>query len=73
MPMNQLIKISNQSAEILENYAKCRFHEFHSNNILSHTRFVPNNISNNVAISYYTETHSNTTKNDLLGFLEILK
>jgi len=39
--MNQLIKFSKQSTKILGNYSKCRFQEFHSNNIHSHTRFVP--------------------------------
>jgi len=32
--MNQQIKISKQSAKVLGNYAECKFHEFHSNNIL---------------------------------------
>jgi len=59
-----LIKISKQSTKILE---------FHSNSKLSHIILVSNNISNRYALSDYTETHSNTTKNDLLGFLEILK
>jgi len=66
--MDPLIKISKQSVKIL-----CRFHEFHSNNILSLIRFVPNGISYNITLSIYSETYSNTTKNDLLGFLEILK
>jgi len=71
--MNQLIKISKQLAKVLGNYVECRFHEFHSNNILSQERFVPNSISNNITLTNYTKTHSSTTKNDLLGFLEILK
>jgi len=41
--------------------------------ILSYTRFVPNSISNNVTLSNYTKMLSNTTKNDLRCFLEILK
>jgi len=73
MPLNQLIKISNQSAEILGNYAKCKIRKFHLNNKLLHTRLVPKSISNRYALSDYTETHSNTTKNDLLDFLNILK
>jgi len=68
-----LIKISKQSAKIQRNYVECRFNEFHSNNILSHTRFILDSISNNVTLSNYTKTHLSTTKNDLLGFLEILK
>jgi len=68
-----LIKISNQSDEILGNYAKCRIRKFHSNDKLLHTRLVPNTISNRYALSDYIETHSNITKNDVLGFLEILK
>ena len=71
--MNQMIKISKQLATILGNYTECIFHKFHSNNIFSHTRFVPNSISNNITLTDYTEMHSNTTKNDLFGFLEILK
>jgi len=71
--MNQLIKISKKSAKILGNYVECRFHEFDSNNLLSHIRFVPNSISNKITLSDYTETHLNIIKNDLLGFLEILK
>jgi len=39
--MNQLIKISNQSAKILGNYAKCWIHRFNSNKKLLHTRLVP--------------------------------
>jgi len=35
--MNQLIKISNQLAKILGNYAKCRIRRFNSNNKLLHT------------------------------------
>jgi len=36
--MNQLIKISEQSAKILKNYAECRIRRFQSNNKLLHTR-----------------------------------
>jgi len=71
--MNQQIKISKQSVKILGNYAKCRIHESYSNNMLSHTRFVPNSISNKIILSDYTKTHANTTKINLLDFLEILK
>jgi len=60
-------------AKILGNYAECRIHESHSNNMLSYKRFVPNNISNKITLPYYTKTHTNTTKIDLLDFLEILK
>jgi len=67
-----LIKISNQSTEILGNYAEYRIHKFHLNNKLLHRRLVPNSISNRYATPYYTKTHSNTAKNDLLGFLEFL-
>jgi len=55
------------------NYKKCRIRRFNSNNKLLHTRLVPNNISNKYGLSYYTETHSNSRKNDLLDFLEFLK
>jgi len=56
--MNKLIKISKQSAKILGNYVECKFHEFHSSNILSHTRFIPKCISNKVTLSDYIEMHS---------------
>jgi len=39
--MKQLIKISNQSAKILEIYAECRIRKFNSNNKLLHTRLLP--------------------------------
>jgi len=57
----------------LEHYAKCRIHEFHSNNIFSYTRFVPNSISNKITLPDYLKTHARTTKIYLLDFLEILK
>jgi len=47
------VSISKQLAKIMGNYVECRFHEFHLNNILSHTRFVPNSISNNITLTYY--------------------
>jgi len=55
--MNQLIKISKQSAKVLRNYAECRIHKFYLNNKLLHTRLVSNNISNKYALSDYIETH----------------
>jgi len=48
--MNQQIKISKQWAKILGNHAECRFHEIHLNNILFHTTFVPNSISNKIIL-----------------------
>jgi len=59
-------------AKILGNYVECRIHESHSNNMLSYTRFVPNNISNKITLLDYIKTHANTTKIDLLDFLQIL-
>jgi len=56
--MNQLIKISKQSAKILENYAECRIRESPLNNMLSHTRFIPNSISKHITLSNYTKTHA---------------
>jgi len=53
--------------------AECRIREFHPNNMLSHTRFVPYSISNKITLPANTETHANTTNIDLLYFLEILK
>jgi len=43
--MNQLIKISNQLAKILENYAECRIHRFNSKKKLLHTILVPKKYS----------------------------
>jgi len=55
--MKQMIKISNQSANNLGIYAKCRSRRFNSNNKLLHTRLVPINISNMYATLDYMETH----------------
>jgi len=41
--------------------------------MLSHQRFVPKNISNKITLQDNIETYENTTKIDLLDFLEILK
>jgi len=55
--MKQLIKKANQSAKILENYAKCKICEFNSNNNLLHTRLVPISIYNKYKALNYTRTH----------------
>jgi len=55
--MKQLIKKTNQSAKILENYAEGRIREFNSNKNLLHTRLVPINIYNKYKASDYTRTH----------------
>ena len=56
--MNQLIKISNQSAKFLGNYAECKICRFNSNNKLLHARLVPKDISNRYALSDHRATSS---------------
>jgi len=53
--MNQLIKISNQTAKILGIYAECRICRFSSKNNLLHTRLIPINISKMYTTSDYTK------------------
>jgi len=55
--MKQSIKKSNQSAKILEIYAKCKIPKFNSNNNLLHTRLVPISIYNKYKALDYTRTH----------------
>jgi len=55
--MKQLIKKTNESAKILQNYAECRIRKFNSNNNLLHTRLVPISIYNKYKASDYTRTH----------------
>jgi len=52
--MNQLIKISNESAKILRNYAEYKIRIFKSNNKLLHTRLVLIIIPNKYASLDYT-------------------
>jgi len=55
--MKQSIKKTNQSAKIVELYAKCRIRKLNSKNNLLHTRLVPNSIYNKYKASDYTRTH----------------
>jgi len=71
--MNQQIKITKQPVKTPRNFAECKIHKSHSNNMFSHTRLVQNIISNKIILLDYIKTHAKTIKIDLLDFLKILK